>query len=454
MIGGRALRSVDARRGGELADSTFVRRRWRGLPPPPPVQTTGAWTATLLPSVQSAFESLLAHKLRSLLTLLSVLVGVAGVLAIDSVSQAQSASLGAQLAQVGSNVVNVSPTASNIRGLSNASAGGPTLRPGDAAVLRQLPHVVADTPEIGGAQQITSGRLSVRTTAVAAMPEVQQIQGWTLRSGEFYTARDESNGASVAVLGQTVVDRLFPGGVLGDPVGQKVRIRNAEFKVIGVLANKGYNGTQDLDDVVFVPFRTGQQRLYGGTTIGSIQLQVDAAENISSVMAEVKQALEQSHRLRPGQPDDFRIQSYQQLLDQARPEQERLDTIMRGIAWAALAMGGFGLMNILLMAITERTLELGIRMAVGARRLDMLAQFLVEAVTLALLGGGLGVVLGFGGALMVPRFVSGAPALSALPGLGTVGMAVGLSVGIGLMGGAYPAYRASRLNPVEALRSE
>jgi putative ABC transport system permease protein len=312
--------------------------------------------------------------------------------------------------------------------------------------------VVATSPQIGGAQQITSGRLSARTTAVAALPEVQQIQGWTLRSGEFYTAREESNGPSVAVLGQTVVDRLFPDGA--NPVGQQVRIRNAEFKVIGVLGYKGYNGSQDLDDIVFVPFRSGQQRLYGATSIGIIQLQVDAAENIPTVMAEVTRALERSHRLRPGQPDDFRIQSYQQLLDQARPQQERLDSIMRGIAWAALAMGGFGLMNILLMAVTERTLELGVRMAVGARRIDMLAQFLVEAVTLTLLGGGLGILLGFGGALLVPRFVAGASALSALPGLGTVSIAVGLSVAVGLVAGAYPAYRASRLNPVEALRSE
>src|SRR5262249_4402910 len=171
-------------------------------------------------------------------------------------------------------------------------------------------------------------------------------------------------------------------------------------------------------------------------TIGSIQIQVDAAENISPVIAEVTQGLERSHRLRPGQPDDFRVQSYQQLLDQVRPQLERIDSIMRGMAWAALAVGGFGLMNILLMAVTERTLELGVRMAVGARRFDLLAQFLVEAVTLTLLGGGLGIVLGFCGALLVPRFVAGASVLSALPGLGTVGTAVGLSVLVGLVAGA------------------
>ena len=409
-----------------------------------------AWTAALLPSAQSAFEALLAHKLRSGLTLLSVLIGVAGVLVLDSVAQAQNASVAAQLQQLGSNVVSISPTASNVRGL--ATGVGPTLRPNDAAVVRQLPHVVAASPVINGQQQITSGRRSARTMTTAALPEIEQIQGWGVRSGAFYTAQDVTRAASVVLLGQTVVNRLFPDG--SNPVGQHVRIRNADFKVIGVLASKGDNGSRDLDDLALVPFSTGQQRLYGATNIGTVQLQVDAADNIATVMAEVTQALERSHRLRPGQSDDFRVQSYQQLLNQAGPQQALIAGIMRAIAWAALAVGGFGLMNILLMGVTERTLELGIRMAVGARQVDLLIQFLVEALTLALLGGGLGILAGVAGALVVPRFVGGVPELSALPGLATIGGAVGLAVGVGLLAGVYPAYRASRLDPVEALRSE
>ncbi|HLQ35974.1 MAG TPA: ABC transporter permease, partial [Chloroflexota bacterium] len=290
-----------------------------------------AWTAALLPSVQSAFEALLAHKLRSGLTLLSVLIGVAGVLVLDSVAQAQNASVAAQLQQLGSNVVSISPTASNVRGL--APGVGPTLRPNDAAVVRQLPHVVAASPVINGQQQITSGRRSARTMTTAALPEIEQIQGWGVRSGAFYTAQDVTRAASVVLLGQTVVNRLFPDG--SNPVGQHVRIRNADFKVIGVLASKGDNGSRDLDDVVLVPFSTGQQRLYGATNIGTVQLQVDAADNIATVMAGVTQALERSHRLRPGQSDDFRVQSYQQLLNQAGPQQALIAGIMRAIAWAA-----------------------------------------------------------------------------------------------------------------------
>ncbi len=412
-----------------LAEVTLQRPRWRAPAPVQPAAGTLAWTATLLPSVQSALEALLAHKLRSGLTMLSVLIGVAGVLVLDSVAQAQNASVAAQLRQLGSNVVSVSPTASNVRGLANATGVGPTLRPNDAAVVRQLPHIVAASPEINGQQQITSGRRSVRSMTIAALPEIEQIQGWGVRSGAFYTARDETSGASVALLGQTVVDKLYPDG--SNPVGQHVRIRNADFKVIGVLASKGYNGANDLDDVVLVPFSTGQQRLYGATNIGSVQLQVDAADNISSVTA-----------------------SYQQLLDQARPQQVLIAGIMRAVSWAALAMGGFGLMNILLMGVTERMLELGIRLAVGARRVDLLVQFLVEALTLALLGGGLGILTGLSGALLVPRFVGGVTELSALPGPGTISAAVGLTVAVGLLAGGYPAYRASRLDPVEALRSE
>ncbi len=245
-----------------------------------------AWTAALLPSVQSAFEALLAHKLRSGLTLLSVLIGVAGVLVLDSVAQAQNASVAAQLQQLGSNVVSISPTASNVRGL--ATGVGPTLRPNDAAVVRQLPHVVAASPVINGQQQITSGRRSARTMTTAALPEIEQIQGWGVRGGAFYTPQDVTRAASVVLLGQTVVNRLFPDG--SNPVEQHVRIRNADFKVIGVLASKGDNGSSDLDDVVLVPFSTGQQRLYGATSIGAVQLRVDAADNIATVMDGVTSA--------------------------------------------------------------------------------------------------------------------------------------------------------------------
>jgi putative ABC transport system permease protein len=286
----------------------------------------------------------------------------------------------------------------------------------------------------------------------AATPDIQQVQGWSARIGAFYTLRDETTAQPVALLGQTVVDRLFPDG--SSPVSRYVRIRSAEFKVVGTLAPKGHDGGSDLDDIVLVPFSTGQQRLYGATRIGLVQLQVDGAGATPAVIASVTRALERSHHLKPGQPDDFRVQSYQQLVDRARPQVELLTTVMRGIAVAALVMGGFGLMNILLLGVTERTKELGLRMAVGARRVDVLTQFLVEAVTLALIGGLLGVAAGVSASRLVPAAFVSLATDTVLPGPGAIASALGLTVCIGLIFGTYPAFRASRLDPAEALRSE
>ena len=430
------------------------RQGWRLLAPLPQTDAAGvrAWTVTLLPSVQSAFEALLARKLRSALTLLGVLIGVAGVLIIDSVAQVQNASAGGQLQRLGSNLVSVSPAAPTARGLANAPGAGTGLRPGDAASVRQVPHVVAVSPEMSGSQQVANGRRSARTTVTAATPDIEQIQSLTVRIGAMYTARHERAAAPVALLGQTVVDRLFAGDA--NPVGQHIRIHNADFTVIGVLVAKGNNGGGDLDDVILVPFTTGQQRLYGTTQIGLLQLQVDSSENIPAVIAALTTTLERSHRVRPGQADDFRIRSYQQLLDQSQPQMALITTIMRGIALAALAMGGFGLMNILLLGVTERTMELGVRLAVGARQVDLLVQFLVEAVTLALVGGMLGVGIGLGATPVVPLILGGRASYPAPPSLSAIAAALGLTVAIGLVFGTYPALRASRLDPVAALRSE
>jgi putative ABC transport system permease protein len=417
----------------------------------PPLHGGNAtWRQSAGQSARAALGALLAHKVRSVMTMFGIVLGVCGVLVIDAVGQAQDAAVAAQLAKLGSNLVTVTPGI--VRTGGAAGNARPTLTLQDADLLQaQVPDVAALTPEVTGRVPAIAGPLAYTTTVVGARPALQQVQNDALARGRFFTTAEDDAGASVAVLGQTVVDKLFPGQ---DPLGQYLRLRNVDVRVVGVLAAKGHDGQTDLDDIVSVPLHTAQQRLLGYGDLASILLQADDTADIPAVLSGVTATLERAHHLPPGQPDDFSVHDYEQVAEAARQQTALLTRVLGAVAGIALAIGGFGVMNIMLIAVTERTPEIGIRLAVGARPADVLAQFLEEAATLTLVGGAIGVATGYAAAGILTHTVPALAAHPASPRPVAVGLALLVSVGTGLLFGLYPAHRAARLDPIHALRYE
>jgi len=437
----RHVEQVAPRRAGQIAALLAL----------PPLRRGGAtWRQAAGQSARAALGALLAHKVRSAMTMVGIVLGICGVLVIDAVGQAQDAAVAAQLAKLGSNLITVTPGVVRTGGAAGSTR--PTLTLEDAAVLQaQLPDLAALTPEVTGRVPAIVGPLAYTTTVVGARPALQQVQNDAVAQGRFFTAAEDSAGSSVAVLGQTVVDKLFPGQ---DPVGQHLRLRNVDVQVVGVLAAKGHDGQTDLDDVVIVPLHTAQQRLFGYGNLASILLQADRTEDIPAVLADVTATLERAHQIAAGQPDDFSVHDDEQVAQAARQQTALLTRVLSAVAGIALAIGGFGLMNIMLIAVTERTAEIGVRLAVGARPADVLAQFLEEAATLTLVGGAIGVAAGYLAAGVLTHAVPALAAHPAWPRSGAVGLALGVSLSTGLLFGLYPAYRAARLNPIQALRYE
>jgi putative ABC transport system permease protein len=399
--------------------------------------------------------ALASRRWRSLLTMISILIGVAGVLVIDSVGHSQREALAAQLAQFGTNVVSIQPGAATVRGVSAGAGSVPSLRDRDVALIRaRVENVAALAPEdAANFQPISVGHNVNATNVVAAPPEFQAIQGLSVARGTFFARRDEETGARVAVIGPTVVRHLFPDGGSRMPLGQRVRVRGVEFEIIGVLAARGHNGQTDLDNLVIVPFSTGERYLFGPNALAGILVQVDDPAHLPKVMAELKGTLERSHELPPGSSDDFRLTNFQQLIDAAQQQATLLTRILSYVAAIAMGMGGLGIMNIMLLSVTERTSEIGLLIAVGAGRRDVLLQFLAEAAALAIGGGVGGVALGFGVAAILSRLVAALTAYPELPSIGAVALSLAVSLAIGIAFGLYPAARAAWLDPIVALRA-
>ncbi|MGE5188966.1 MAG: ABC transporter permease [Gemmatimonadota bacterium] len=405
----------------------------------------------LLSAAKVAYRSLRANKMRSGLTMLGMIIGVAAVIAMVAVGAGANERIAAQIASIGSNLILVIPGSTTSGGLRSGFGGTPTLTMGDAKAIRDISAVRYAAASTRGSAPVVYGNQNWSTIIQGVTPEYFAIRDWTLAAGRIFGPEDVDASTKVAVLGQTVAQNLFGGE---NPVGKIVRIKKVPFTVVGLLDPKGQSpGGQDQDDTVIVPITTAQKRLFGTThigTVGAILVQATGPDTIQDAEREVTALIRQRHRIGRGQDDDFSVRNLSEMLSVAEASTRIMSLLLGAIASVSLLVGGIGIMNIMLVSVTERTREIGIRMAVGARERDILLQFLIEAVALALTGGAVGIILGIGGSSLISYFAKWSTIV--LPS--AVFMAFGFSAAVGIFFGFYPARKASRMDPIEALRYE
>ena len=412
------------------------------------VPATDAEGLHVLSALPSAVAALRANVGRSLLTALGIIIGVAAVIAIVALGEGATAQVDSQLAGLGVNVLTISPGSTRTGGASAGAGSANTLKASDATAIATISGVTEVSPVISGNAQVIAGSQNWSTRIQAVLPAYLTINAWTINQGAAFTLDDNTSAANVALIGQTVYTNLFPNGQ--SPVGQAIQIRNVPFTVIGLLTSKGSTTGGNQDDVVMIPFTTGQVRLFGSTSINQIVVQVADASQIPTATNDITTQLRQLHNLQPNQPADFTIQSNNDVISRVTSVSSTLTALLGGVAAVSLVVGGIGIMNIMLVSVTERTREIGIRLAIGAQPSDVMSQFLIEAVLLSVLGGCIGIVVGSGVALGMP-YVAGWTTV--LP-LQAILLAFGVSVAIGMFFGIYPARRASLLDPITALRYE
>jgi putative ABC transport system permease protein len=405
-----------------------------------------------LQTIKIALRALRTNKMRSFLTMLGIIIGIAAVIAMMAVGSGASYVISQQIASIGSNIILVIPGSTTSGGLRTGSGGAQTLTSDDVkAIMAECPSVEISAPTVRSSGLAVYGNMNWSTVIMGTTPEMFDIREWGVVSGRSIGQQDVDGAAKVCLLGQTVADNLFGSA---DPVGKIIRLKKVPFTVIGVLDRKGQSPQgQDQDDAIFVPLRTAQRNLVRSqntNTVGAVMVKARSEALLAKAEEEISSLLKQRHRITGGKEPDFSTRNLSEILAVAEQSSKAMSLLLGAVASISLIVGGIGIMNIMLVSVTERTREIGIRMAIGARKNDILLQFMTEAVLLTMIGGLIGIALGAVGATVVSRMLDWPTLIS----IQSITIAFFFSGAVGVFFGFYPARKAAGLNPIDALRYE